>query len=119
MQEVFEKIIEKLEEERECAYADFDEYVKECSPCLDVEYDNYFHRGLERAIRVIKEMAKEHNNGWIPVRERLPENTEEVLVTDGFCTYLDLWNKKVREFEMNTDIIAWQPLPEPYQPKGE
>lgn len=54
MQEVFEKIIEKLEEERELSYADFGRYVEEVSPCLDDEYDDFFHRGLERAIKIVK-----------------------------------------------------------------
>ncbi len=54
MQTVFEKIIEQLEEERELSYADFDRYVDEVSPCLDAEYDDFFHRGLERAIKIVK-----------------------------------------------------------------
>lgn len=70
--EVFEEIIEKLEEEREYSHADFDEYVEECSPYLDIEYDDCFYRGLERAVKVIKETVKDRNNGWIPCSERLP-----------------------------------------------
>lgn len=53
------KIIKRLEEEREYSYADFEKYVQECSPCLDAEYDDYFHRGLERAIKIIQEIEKE------------------------------------------------------------
>ncbi len=53
-----DKIVEKLEEEREYAYADFEEYVNEVSPCLDVEYDDLFHRGLERAIKIVKAGGK-------------------------------------------------------------
>lgn len=34
--------------------ADFDEYVNEVCPCLDAEYDDLFHRGLERAIEIVK-----------------------------------------------------------------
>lgn len=49
-----EKVVEQLEEEREYSYADFEEYVQECSPCLDAEYDDYFHRGLERAVKIVK-----------------------------------------------------------------
>lgn len=49
-----EKVVEQLEEEREYSYADFTEYVNNYSPCLDDEYDDYFHRGLERAIRLVK-----------------------------------------------------------------
>lgn len=49
------RVINKLEKEREYAYADFEEYVNEVSPCLDVEYDDLFHRGLERAIKIVKD----------------------------------------------------------------
>ncbi len=44
----------QLEEERELSYADFNRYVDEVSPCLDAEYDDFFHRGLERAIKIVK-----------------------------------------------------------------
>lgn len=49
-----EKVVEQLEEERELSYADFDIYVDEVSPCLDAEYDDFFHRGLERVIKIVK-----------------------------------------------------------------
>lgn len=52
-----ETVVKKLEEEREYSYADFEEYVSEISPCLDAEYDDCFHRGLERAIKIVR-------NGW-------------------------------------------------------
>ncbi len=48
------KIVEELEEERETSYADFTKYVNEYSPCLDDEYDDLFHRGLGRAIKIVK-----------------------------------------------------------------
>lgn len=50
-----EKLVEQLEEEREYSYANFNEYVKEVSPCLDAEYDDVFSRGLERAIEIVKQ----------------------------------------------------------------
>lgn len=49
-----DKVVEQLENERELSYADFDRYVEEVSPTLDDEYDDFFHKGLERAIRVVK-----------------------------------------------------------------
>lgn len=49
-----DKIVEQLEEERELAYVDFDRYVEEVDPCFDSEYDDFFHKGLERAIKVLK-----------------------------------------------------------------
>lgn len=49
-----DKVVEQLKEEKEFSYADFDEYVSEVCPCLDAEYDDWFHRGLERAIDIVK-----------------------------------------------------------------
>ena len=113
MNKAFEKILERLEEERELSYADFSRYVEEVSPCLDDEYDDFFHRGLERASRLVKEVAEEYNGGWIPCSERLPSGLDFVLYThkDGevdicsieyFYDYLDRFT-------------AWQPLPEPFK----
>lgn len=49
-----DKVTEQLKEEKEFSYADFDEYVNEVCPCLDAEYDDFFHKGLERAIDIVK-----------------------------------------------------------------
>ena len=49
-----DKVVEQLEDEKEFAYADFDEYVNEVCPCLDAEYDDLFNEGLERAIEIVK-----------------------------------------------------------------
>lgn len=54
-----EKVVAELEEEREYSYADFEEYVQEKSHCLDAEYDDYFHRGLERAVVIVKRGGRE------------------------------------------------------------
>lgn len=53
-----DKIVEQLEEERELAYADFDRYAEEVDPCLDSECDDFFHKGLGRAIKVLKAGGK-------------------------------------------------------------
>lgn len=94
----------------------------------------------------LKQMDKEHSNGWIPFTQRelteeekeyyaedvkymldckLPEEDEEILVTskfkdelyvstdtfmrDGSMCYLDSGR------DLITEVIAWQPLPEPYK----
>lgn len=49
-----DKVLEQLEDEKEFAYADFDEYVNEVCPYLDAEYDDLFNEGLERAIEIVK-----------------------------------------------------------------
>lgn len=145
MNKAFEKILEILDEEREYSYADFDKYVNNCSPCLDSEYDDFFHRGLERSIKVIKEVAEEYNGGWIPCSERLPDEHETMFAK---LKGTDKWDSSMPEkisddvnvtveFEDGTrktktmhtidgrwktdinivkfKVIAWQPLPNPYK----
>ena len=53
-----DKIVDQLKEEMELAYVDFDRYVEEVDPCFDSEYDDFFHKGLGRAIKVLKEGGK-------------------------------------------------------------
>lgn len=50
---------------------------------------------------------------WIPCGEKLPEPTQEVLVTEiNGCVYT---SRIVHgEFEYGGNVIAWMPLPEPY-----
>lgn len=75
------------------------------------------------------------NDGWIPVEEDLPKETEKEyypvmyvttsygVVAWGFYRVKDeqwyLYNDIMEEFESveNNKIIAWQPLPEAYHPK--
>ena len=52
-------IVAELEEEKEISCADFTKYVNEYNPCLDDEYDDFFHKGLERAIVVIRKGGAE------------------------------------------------------------
>ena len=49
-----EEVVEQLEEEREYSYANFEEYVCDKSFGSDVECDDFFHKGLERAIEIVK-----------------------------------------------------------------
>ena len=59
-----DKVIDQLEEEKEYANADFEEYVQEIEPCLDAENDDTFSQGMERAIKILKqekETVEKHN----------------------------------------------------------
>ena len=81
------------------------------------------------AIEIVKQEAEKYNNGWIPCSERLPEKYNRVLAyTDAGGYYIAHANgcgkfvctaECVSTVIENSDVIAWQPLPAPYQPKGE
>lgn len=121
MQEVFEKIIEKLDELIDCNPIDGYEKGKNCA--------------VSEAIEIVKQEAAEHNNGWISCSERLPkvEDLHEKSVDDCTCYliqrrcgimdvahYIKVYGEPY--FEANSikmkDVVAWHPLPEPYT-KGE
>lgn len=59
LEDYIEKVVAELEEEKEISCADFTKYVNEYSSCLDDEYDDFFHKGLERAIEVIRKGGAE------------------------------------------------------------
>ncbi len=121
MKKLVKKILERLEEERELSYADFSRYVEEISPCLDAEYDDFFHRGLERASSLVQEVAEEYNGGWISVKDRLPDKAGSYLVIgkSGGAT-VTRWYKPSEFYPEghfggnSSDYIRyWMPRPEP------
>ena len=71
---------------------------------------------------LIELLEKQKTNGWIPCSERLPETYDNLLIcqSDG---YVNVGYCSLNEFrDMNSylykDVIAWQPLPEPYKEEG-
>lgn len=81
MSEVFEKIIENLEEK----IKEYDKRIED--PYYFDETDakrdlNNRARGIEQAIEIVEQAAIEYNNGWIPVESgKLPENEKGVEIT--------------------------------------
>ena len=122
MQDVFEKIIEKLEEQKAKGIYDSNSIIGEKNTWA-------------KAIEIVKQEAEQYNNGWIPVEERMPEEAFGCLVTvidcnpvtltefENILPYVvgydgDSWNDADGE-EIPFEVIAWRKLPLPYQPKGE
>lgn len=80
----------------------------------------------------------EHNDGWIPCSERLPENDDDVLcwyeyrIMQGthegemnqkfeigyYNKYFKRWGGEVSSGR-DCKVIAWRPLPEPYKEDEE
>ena len=78
----------------------------------------------------IKALEKQHNNGWIPVDERLPDTNDYILLS-----FSNFTNPVIGRYETEKDgsgafyvgdeletclsqdlfVNAWQQLPEPYK----
>ena len=141
MQEVFEKIIEKLEErkqlhERMIAYESKNGTVTEEFQARKAV------KVVENAIEIVKQKAEKFgrdtnvgSNCWIPVSERLPDEAFGCLVTVMVCEpstqtefenilpYFvgydgETWNDADGE-EIPFEVVAWRKLPNSYQPKGD
>ena len=108
--------------------AEYEVCYKDCGECE--AYDKEKHH-CPKFCKVIKETVKEieeNHNDWIPCSERLPDYGERVLLQDfGENITLEKCErkKKVKGFtdgnwwSSANNYLAWQPLPEKYQPKGE
>ena len=134
--QIFEKIIEKMEEKtlehsvNGMKYEDNEFFLLERE-----EYGKF--QGLKEAIEIVKQAAEEFatdtnvgSNGWISCSERLPETNESVLCWAkstarggdvcfvGSC-HNGFWflqsSADTHSFPGQYVIVAWQPLPEPYQ----
>ena len=124
MQEVFEKIKEKINEYMEIVYeCSLDDVIGFQTNHSDSKA-SYIVEGFYEAYEIIKQVAEEYNNGWIPVSKRLPEENGRYLVCLGYACACELTFKDGRWFNPYIDneylgVTAWQPLPPEYQPKGE
>lgn len=132
MQETFENIIEKLEGqiriEENIAKKESDGHP------ITHQYAANCMKVIEKSV---KQEAEQYNNGWIPCSERLPENNNVVLCwvvsktiasgetfIIGSCDrgfwFLQTYEIGHHHFPVKDyEVVAWMPLPQPYQTKGE
>ena len=111
MQEVFEKIIQELEEECFLTTNDNGETNELSIKVVD----------LNDAIEIVKQAAEEYNNGWIPCSSGvMPRANGWYLVTNHLGVVQEQrWSANHWEKLRDDAVLAWRELPEPYQPKGE
>lgn len=101
----------------------------------EVETASYINIPNEKSIpiRVVKDIICNRitrNDGWIPVKEALPEEPKENPVFDdkplelylvdmgGSYPLRAFWNgKQFTDGWSVLNVIAWRPLPEPYRPE--
>ena len=130
MNKAFEKILERLEES----------YIN----CFH-EGDYKFNNAIDKAKQIVQEVAEEYNGGWIACSERFPEEHDSMFAKlKGTDKWSDAMFEKISddvnatvEFEDGTrktmtlhtndgkwdtnsrivkfNVIAWQPLPEPFK----
>lgn len=119
MKEFVEKLIERLEEE-----------LRPDKECFEYEDDYmYAEERHNKMLKIVNQLAGEHNNGWIPCSERLPDDfmSMEYLTTvkgrfyseiNYYCVVNHKWYSNERTTK-EVNVIAWMPKPTVYQPKGE
>lgn len=132
MQEVFEKIIEKLEE-RTSFLSDCTKYGNKDAEQQNKSYSTMMMYEVsdlvDDLIEIVKQEAEKFgtdinvgSNGWISCNERLPEENSNVIAcfAHGLVTELSFYDGLFHGiYDYNTNvIIAWQQLPQPYT-KGE
>lgn len=113
--------------------------VKACGECckhdnLCVELDNSIFDCPEiddiiDKLADYEDMEEQATSKWIPCSERLPKLRRKVLVTakEGNHTFVTMafftehsWmHRDPAELSDETELIAWMPLPEPYESEVE
>ncbi len=135
---MLEKILEEIEKE-------FDRRIDTQLKIMAGLNDDVYRYGHGKSLEayqqgklLIEDIIRKHmNDGWIPCEERLPKVDADIDETweDDDCPEYNITIKGASKattlkyspdgtwFDENGyvyDVIAWQPLPEPYHPeKGE
>ena len=129
MNKAFEKILESLDEELRKSEERYYRYLDDSNlPCMFDKSDIEEKRvnTIKEMLEIVQEVAEEYKDGWIPCSERLPDDDSICIVTAEYPnneTVVDYgwfdrirvcWYVGMQEFR-TSNIIAWQPLPEPFK----
>ena len=123
MNKAFEKILERLDAKKQYFQKFYEADGKtEEDECINKATQLAF----DDAKNIVQEVAEEYKGGWIPCSERLPEDDSICIVTVEYPnneTVVDYgwfdrksvcWFVGMQEFR-TSNILAWQPLPEPFK----
>ena len=89
---------------------------------LNMEREQAYYRGYEDGIQKGRESA-ENKGEWIPIKDQLPKDGEEVLVSltpngvHGKKVDIDCFMMSDIKYWQSGKVEAWQPKPEPYKGK--
>ena len=106
--------LENLEYQRCPEYSCWQHSSKGCGLCDIREVK------IGEVKQIIQEVAEEYKGGWIPCSERLPEEDGYYLVTMKLWvgSYVTTHAFRGGEWHLASDdcpVLAWQPLPAPYE----
>ena len=80
---------------------------------------NDYDTDIDKAFRLaISALEHQLTNGWIPCIEKYPEECERVIVWDTLNNRIAIAYFSCPHWEADDgriNVIAWQPLPEPYK----
>ena len=83
------------------------------------ELDSFERSQVGKMLKELNEEQRKHR--WIPVEERLPEESlNSVIGWDKYrerCCFVQYYAGSWHLGDESVRIIAWMPLPEPYQGK--
>ena len=90
----------------------------------DLGGDRYYQELRSAIIAEIRKrlaVPEREKGEWIPVSERLPEDRGNYIIdyTNEFGEFVDISYFDKYGFWSSSNVIAWQPLPEPYKAESE
>lgn len=118
---ILEKILEEIDKKAD--YYETNEQGREHIRMVDMV-------GVEDIIRSHMDNVPDNNDGWIPVSEKLPEESDYYMAcicNDEVCDYdfRKTWFAHADDYDMDKSewrelydferVTAWQPLPEPHK----